>query len=130
MKIHPGIVAFALGILVSGCGPSEFDTLVESTQKQSKAAKVKAAALPLFGLTNIATASLPREITSLPILAGDPKSIRCWRASTHAIVLMTGGGFGHWGLVVCQAGFESEAKDSVHGVTTLWGDGVFFWQER
>src|SRR5262245_32266383 len=89
-----------LTLLLCGCH-SYVDPLIDKTKSQAKAADIKAAALPLFALTNVSATNLPKQITSLPLFNNDP-DIQSWFMQTNILVLSTGGGFGHWGLVICQ----------------------------
>ncbi len=103
--------------------------MLESTKKQHRAADVRAAALPLLALGDIHYGALPTEITSLPIFALSRENIDSWHITTNALIFTTGSGFGHWGIVVCRAGSEREATNSLHAVVIPWDDGVFFWKE-
>ena len=105
--------------------------MIEETKKQAQPAIVKKAALPLFSLadTNLTSTNLPKEITSLPLFSGGPQHIDCWRLTTNALIFSTGGGFGHWGLIVCQGKPQLEDTQGLHAVVTPLGDGVFVWEE-
>jgi hypothetical protein len=105
--------------------------MIDQTMKEAKPAMVKKAALPLFWLadTNFTSNNLPKEITSLPLFSGDPQNIQCWHQTTNALIFYTGGGFGHWGLVICQGKPQLEDTQTLHAVVTPLGDGVFIWEE-
>ncbi len=105
--------------------------MIDKTKKQAEPAVVKKAALPLFSLadTNLTSSSLPKEITSLPLFAGDPKDIGCWHNTTNSLIFMTGGGFGHWGLIICRGQPQLEDTQTLHAVVWPLSDGVFVWRE-
>jgi hypothetical protein len=109
----------------------EDSRMIDQTMKEAKPAMVKKAALPLFWLadTNFTSNNLPKEITSLPLFSGDPQNIQCWHQTTNALIFYTGGGFGHWGLVICQGKPQLEDTQTLHAVVTPLGDGVFIWEE-
>jgi hypothetical protein len=127
------IFAGAVLILISGCSkPRDFDQIFDSTKKQVQSAVVRQAALPLFSLadTNLTSNSLPKEITSLPLFAAAPRDIQCWHLTTNALIFMTGGGFGHWGLVVCQGDPRPEDTKALHAFVTPWSDGILFFEQN
>lgn len=105
--------------------------MIDKTKKEAQPAMVKKAALPLFSLadTNLTRTNLPKEITSLPLFSGDPQDIECWHVTTNALIFSTGGGFGHWGLVICQGKPQPEDTQTLHAVVTPLSDGVFIWEE-
>ena len=109
----------------------EDSRMIEQTKKEAQPAIVKKAALPLFSLadTNLTSTNLPKEITSLPLFSGDPRDIDCWHITTNALMFSTGGGFGHWGLIICQGKPQLEDTQGLHAVVTPLSDGVFIWEE-
>jgi hypothetical protein len=103
--------------------------MVADTMRQYKAANVESAAAPLFSQSDIHRGTLPKEITSLPVFAGESENIDSWHITTNALMFCAGGGFGHWGIVVCQAGHAGEATNSLHAIVIPWETNVFFWKE-
>jgi hypothetical protein len=101
------------------------------TKEQIQLDAVKQAAMPLFSLagTNLTSKSLPKEITSLPVFADNPEGVDCWHVTTNSLIFSAGGGFGHWGLIICQGKPQIEDTQDIHAVVTPLGDGVFIWRE-
>jgi hypothetical protein len=133
MSILRVIFAGTFVMLISGCSkPGDFDRIFDGTKKQAHPAVVRQAALPLFSLadTNLTSGNLPKEITSLPLFAGDPHYIQCWHRTTNALIFATGGGFGHWGLVICNGNPQPDDTNGLHAFIRPWGDGIFFWEEN
>ena len=129
MNILHVIFAGVFVILISGCGPTEFDKMVAKTKQQAQPATVRQAALPLFSLTEIKSSGLPKEIVSLPLFDGDWQDMECSHLTTNALMVMTGGGFGHWGLIICKDKPQTDDTNGLHAIVTPWSDGVFFWQQ-
>ena len=124
-------------VLIAGCGVSKpdgfalFDKNMASTKEQFDAAKVKQATLTLFSqnFTEIWSNSLPPEVTSLPLFAGDVRDLHCYRATTNSLIFACGGAFGEWGLIVSQSDDSSVTNSLSHAVATPWSHGIFFWRE-
>jgi hypothetical protein len=115
-----------------GCGPSPFQKQLsqwqDSTKKQHKAADVQAALAPFFADERMLTNPLPKEVTSLPIF-DDPIDIRIAAVTTNnnVLTIFTGGGFGHWGIIVARPGHDSEIPRELRHRLTPWEDGVYFY---
>lgn len=121
-------------VLGVGCGPSDFQQhlarLSDDTKKQHKASDIQAALVPFFGDERNLTNQLPQEIASLPIFADDPTNISVLRTeSTNVLILVIGGGFGHWGLIVARPGHDKEISSWHRARATPWEDGVYFFSE-
>ena len=90
--------------------------------------------LPLFSADRASTNALPKELTSLPIFADEPKGIveSYPLGNTNILSFVIGSGFGHWGVVVCRS--EQEQKqligdDWFKPRLTPWAEGVYFYSE-
>jgi hypothetical protein len=130
------VLCFAgLLLLFSGCFKSDweknYEREVELTKSQCKAPEVKAAALPLFALYDSTNKIvLPAQITSLPIFAADTNDIQMLSLqSTNAFMFITGGGFGHWGIIVSRFDNDREISQWHRNRITPWEDGIFFFRE-
>lgn len=108
--------------------------MVAATRRQHQASQIKAAVLPLLTNSTAAKASIPNEISSLPLFAQGGSSIETWTVSdangNRGLAFVTGSGFGHWGIVVCPFPDGEKAAKSLHGTITPWEDGLYFWIER
>ena len=83
---------------------------------------------PFFdSTTNLSAHLLPKEITSLPIFMG-PEGIDVSRDETNAVMISTGSGFGHWGLLVTRSGWAPNSEWTRERIIS-WGDGVYFYSE-
>jgi hypothetical protein len=116
---------------ISGCGKSDFNRMVESTKSQCKASEVKEAALPLFSSYSYYTNNpLPARITSLPIFADDTNDIQMLSLqSTNVFMFITGGGFGHWGIIVSRFNDDRGISQWHRDRMMPWEDGVFFFRD-
>lgn len=140
---HPFAPAMIFCLLVfcfmgcSGGPPDDVKQMIEQTKKQSKAADIQAAVRPLFSKfkpdEEIPVNQLPKEITSLPLFSiySNQQILHVNRLNgdTNALEFWSGGGFGHWGIIVCRFNNDQElAKvfDSKTFWLSRWEDGVFF----
>ena len=128
----------ALLLLVSvlnGCGPSEwereFDAMMEASKKQTTAAAVSTAVLPLFSKyseRSIPTKEIPKEILALPLFAGEPKNIEVSPLVENSNILLftTGSGFGHWGIAVCRHENDQQISEWHRRRLVPWVKGCSF----
>jgi phosphatidylethanolamine-binding protein (PEBP) family uncharacterized protein len=126
-------------VVLCGCGQSaaerEFQQMIEQTKQRYKASDIKTAVTPLFSKYQqngkISFSDLPKEITSLPLFVEDPKDIQIWttRSESDALVFATGGGFGHWGIVVCRLEKDRKVEETMGYRLTSWESGVYFFRE-
>ena len=120
-----------------------FEKMVAETKLSFRASDIRAAVRPLFSKyrlsdhkgfnfpMEIPTNEIPKEITSLPIFSEGLEYLSGGSINAHPNVLsfVTGGGFGHWGIVICEE--PDPAKYNFHGDKRfiLWEDGVYFYRE-
>jgi len=133
------LAAVAFLSIECGCGESSIEKalnkMMAETKSQSSAAEIRAAALPLFsyGSSNaIPISALPREITSLPIFAPEGASdmyVGRVRGDSNALMFITGSGFGHWGMVVCQTEDDRKVRADFGKRLIPWEHGVYFYRE-
>jgi hypothetical protein len=141
--ISPRISGFwsaAIVMALFGCGPSEeesrFRHLEEQAKRQYTPSEIRTAVEPLFvkyafytsnrwNPPEIASNDIPGEIRSLSLFSDHPETLSGWRCSSDALMFQTGGGFGHWGVVV-----YSDTNHVVHDRRyDRWGEGVYFFRE-
>lgn len=134
-------VLFCMGMTIFvGCtrGPApadvEFLSLVKKTESQYSPLDVRAAALPLFS-TNLPASGaplsqFPEPISTLPILGQSNAPV--WISTTmdgKGLVLVSGSGFGHCGIVVCLDENGKQSVTTLRGKVIPWGYGVFFYKD-
>lgn len=137
------LTGLLLIVSLSGCDQPQ-DKLIKETLSKSDPAQVRAAVLPLFTKyqnidadTNgsgqlIPESDIPNALKSLPIFdslsINDPQYIiNSWaNDSRTALIFATGGGFGHWGIVVCHdendREFDNISRDK------YWKDGIYIYE--
>jgi len=131
-----------IGIFVVGCGPSseelKFEDSIAKTKKEFRLLDVSTAVMPLYAKYNhfdsdkdeIPTNEIPKIIFSLPVFQGaPPEYIRAFALHTNELMFMTGSGFGHWGVIVCNDATNNDLAKAYGNRVTLWGDGVYFYRE-
>ena len=83
----------------------------------------------------IPTSKVPENLRKLSITEwGEIEDVIYDAGSTgsgqNATIWLTwGGGFGHWGLIICQGKPQLEDTQGLHAVVTPLSDGVFIWEE-
>ncbi len=125
-------------VFVCSCTPrpaAHVRALIEATKQQAKPDELRQLLLPFFYYdgpryaddTVSVTNALPRQILALPLFAEEPVFVQVDRVDRgNVLVLTTGSGFGHWGIVVLRPGYEESFDDSIY---TAWGRGVYFYNE-
>jgi hypothetical protein len=131
-----------VSFLFCGCGPSseglEVQKGIDRTKRECQTSDLRTAVMPLYGKYNhyagdrdeIPTAEIPEIISSLPVFLGiSPRELVAFAPSTNKLMFTAGGGFGHWGIIICK----DETRRTVDAVdprkVALWKDGVFFYRE-
>jgi hypothetical protein len=66
----------------------------------------------------------------MALFPGYVDGLRPWHfetsSGTNALGLIAGGGFGHWGIIVCN---DTNSVPKTEGTVVPWEAGVFFWLE-
>jgi hypothetical protein len=136
------LLSLFLVVSLPGCSQPQ-DKLIKETLAQSDPAQVRAAVLPLFAKYHdktdmngygqiIPDSDIPKEVKSLPLLqsliTNAPQYILDGWANTNrsALLFATGGGFGHWGIVVCLEENDREF-DNVKSYK-YWKDGIYIYE--
>jgi hypothetical protein len=131
----------AMCLIAIGCGPSaselQFRHMIKDTEKSVRSSDVRAAVTPLFSkyrgfdYTNCIPANeLPAVIKSLPLFAHRENIIAfSMQANPNVLVFMTGSGYGHWGIAVCEDQNGTEPNLIERKGYRLWGNGVYFFRE-
>jgi hypothetical protein len=125
--------------MVVSCGSSQ-EKFMNTTRQSANADSIRKAVAPLFlkyhydchsqADTDVPTKAIPEEIKSLPLFTFLPKDeapiLASW-ASTNGNVLLfhTGGGFGHWGIAVCNDDNSHELDNTPS--YTYWKKGIYFY---
>ncbi len=133
-RVMLAAVTLTLLLAVLGCGHStvdrEMEPLMQDTKRQCKPASVQEALAPFFSAEEPWKRGLPRQIVQLPIFSDDTNNITIGLASKNVMMLMVGGGPGHWGLLVVRPGHEAEVSAWHRERIRPWGDGVYFYNEN
>ena len=136
-----GFVSFIVAIvLLCSCGPGPFEKQfrqqIALTKQQCKATEVRRAVLlhkDRWDDPNRAYIPLdqwPKEIRNIALFPDSVGDLSLWvfdsSLGTQALGLVAGGGFGHWGIIVC---IDSNSVPKTMGKVVPWEDGVYFWRD-
>lgn len=133
-------LTITVAVLLFGCGPSpavrQFQQQIAQTKQQCKAAEVRRAVLLLKDRwddrdsRDIARDQWPNAIRGIALFPDyvDYLYPSYFETSTgtNALGLIAGGGFGHWGIIVC---IDTNSVPKAEGTVVPWEAGVFFWLE-
>lgn len=136
-----GIAALLVtGLLSSSCGPSpavrEFRQKIAQTKQKCRAAEVRQAVLTLrdrWGRDSgyIAIDEWPQVVQDVALFPKYVDGLYAWTfecsSGQEALGLIAGGGFGHWGIIVC---IDSNSVPKIRSTALVpWEAGVYFWLE-
>jgi hypothetical protein len=138
---HIAFLIVSVLIFGSGCNETSemkaYELKVKMTKVEVKSSEVASAVHSL--LTNykaggdIPDSKLPPLITRLPVFSYGTNDVTAiWNGEcTNALMFVTGGGFGHWGVVVCPTNDpQRQRMVSRYGrKLEAWGDGVYFYHD-
>lgn len=122
-----------------GCRPNSDGLRIQSgihaTERQVQVDQVRAAAFPIFEKhlhpnQSIPSGDIPAIIASLPVFLGTPRTNIDGFVCDHGeLMFMTGGGFGHWGIVISSNMSDVKPEEFDKNKLTIWSNGVFFFSE-
>lgn len=111
---------------------------LKCTKEYYRSSDIRNAVMPLFskykyptngyyGETIIPINEVPKEIKLLPLFAKDPEHINVWWPDKNddAFLFATGGGLGHWGILVCKN--EDDRQFDKEPGYTYWEKGVYLY---
>jgi hypothetical protein len=139
-QYHQKILVFcfaSMALILLGCD-SPHQKSFKATKEYAHAEDIRKVVLPLFSKYHYEALSqeaipekeIPEKIRSLPVFTTLPKDERffltAWGGTNNdALIIVVGGGFGHWGMVVCKDENDREFdKDSDY---EYWEKGIYFY---
>ena len=77
----------------------------------------------------IPTAEIPQIVSSLPMFKiAIPYDVHGFALDRNSLMFMAGGGFGHWGIIVCKDVNDRTIPRAYGKRVLLWADGVYFYR--
>jgi hypothetical protein len=129
----------SVAILAFGCQPTpeskHFKQSVRVARESCDASTVRDAVLPLFVRftpdAEIPGSEIPSTVASLPFFQKATNAIEVlWTGeSSPALMFITGGGFGHHGVVVCSDENDPDVPRLLGDKLILWDRGIYVYRD-
>lgn len=128
-------------LMGSGCSKThemkQYELNVKMTKDGVKSSEIASAVHSLLKKypsgVDIPDSEIPSSITGLPVFSHHTNDVTAiWNGEcTNAVMFVTGGGFGHWGIVVCPTNDPQQQRMVFRYGRKLeaWGGGIYFYHD-